>query len=224
MTNRTASSPALADTGAQMCVAGLSPLHTLGATKTELIKLQNGVSTGWTPGGDTIATQQLVYISEGINTLFLSKTACRNLRIINADFPTVGHYRGSLNNLKEAEQLQNTGEKSVPVKQCKSYGPNDSLCDCKRRTLTPDPPTLPFKPTEENMPKLKQFIIDYYQSSAFNQCETQPLSLLQDSPPLHLFIDPDAKPSACHKPRPVPLHWQDEIKEGLDRLCRIRVM
>ena len=78
--------------------------------------------------------------------------------------------------------------------------------------MTPEPPKLPFKPTPENLPKLKQFVLDYYKSSAFNQCETQPLPLLQDSPPLRLFIDSDAKPVACHKPRPVPLHWQDVIK------------
>ena len=88
---RTTSSPALADTGAQMCVAGPSLLHALGATKKELIKLEASVNTannagltllgglfcdikGWTPEGQPISTQQLVYIAEGINTLFLSKT------------------------------------------------------------------------------------------------------------------------------------------------------
>ena len=255
--DRTASSPALADTGAQMCVAGPSLLHALGATKNELIKLENGVSTannagltllgglfcnimGWTLGGKSMSTQQLIYIAEGINTLFLSKTACRDLRIIGDNFPEVGSVGGLQNGKKEPELNKEPDKKkeldvtqepdlksvepTVAAKQCKPYGQFDSFCDCPRRTVTPEPPALPFKPTAENLPLLKQFVLDYYESSAFNQCETQPLPLLQDSPALRLFIDPNAKPVACHKPRPVPLHWQEEIKEGIDRDCRIGVM
>ena len=245
VTDRTASTPALADTGAQMCVAGPSFLHALGATKKELIKLQNGVSTannagltllgglfsnimGTTPTGETFNTQQLVYIAEGINTLFLSKSACRDLGIIGEHFPEVGSFRVAQNLLQGLHSLKETqseaSEERENSKQCKPYGPQDSLCHCPRRTATPEPPTLPFKPTEDNLPKLKEFILNYYKSSAFNQCETQPLPLLQDSPPLRLYIDPDAKPVACHKPRPVPLHWQEKVKEGLDRDCRIGVM
>ncbi len=38
-----------------------------------------------------------------------------------------------------------------------------------------------------------------------------------DGPPMRLMIDPDAKPVAHHTPIPVPIHWQDEVKAGLDR-------
>ena len=36
-------------------------------------------------------------------------------------------------------------------------------------------------------------------------------------PPLALMIDPKATPVAIHSPIPVPLHWQDKVKAGLDR-------
>ena len=181
-------SPALADTGSQMCVAGPSLLHSLGATKKELIKLENGINTannaglillgglfcdikGWTPGGKPISTQQLVYIAEGINTLFLSKTACKDLQIIGHNFPEVGSV-GGLQQVKKEWELEeepglqedpnlqqepDTGEATVADIQCKPYGPFDSLCDCPRRTVTPDPPTLPFKPTAENLPSSRSF-------------------------------------------------------------------
>ena len=121
-----------------MCVAGPGLLHTLGATRNELIKLENGVSTannagltllgglfcnirGWTPGGKQISTQQLIYIAEGINTLFLSKTACRDLQIIGHNFPEVGSIRGLQKSKKEPELIQEpeTGEATLSVKQCK---------------------------------------------------------------------------------------------------------
>ena len=54
-----------------------------------------------------------------------------------------------------------TGEASVDDRQCKPYGPFDSICDCPRRTMTPEPPTPPFTPTADNLPKLKQFLLDY---------------------------------------------------------------
>ena len=40
-------------------------------------------------------------------------------------------------------------------------------------------------------------------------------------PPQLLSIDPTATPNSFHTPIPVPIHWQDEVKAGLDRdFCR----
>ena len=38
---------------------------------------------------------------------------------------------------------------------------------------------------------------------------------------MKLMVNPDAKPVACHSPVPVPLHWHDAVKEGLD--CDVRL-
>ena len=38
------------------------------------------------------------------------------------------------------------------------------------------------------------------------------------------MIDPDAKPVAHHTPVPVPLHWRDAVKEGLDQDVHLGVI
>ena len=47
---------------------------------------------------------------------------------------------------------------------------------------------------------------------------------MMDVPPLKLMVDNNAKPVAFHKAIPVPLHWQSEIKAGLDRDVRLGVL
>ncbi|GFR80773.1 enzymatic polyprotein, partial [Elysia marginata] len=90
-------------------------------------------------------------------------------------------------------------------------------CSCLRRQLPPPPPkSLPFPATEENREKLQQYLVQYYKSSPFNTCDHQPLPLME-GPPLELMVDPRAKPVAYHTPIPVPLHWQQEVKAGLDQ-------
>ena len=39
-----------------------------------------------------------------------------------------------------------------------------------------------------------------------------------------LMSDPKAKPTAYHSPIPVPIHWQDGVKAGLDRDVRLGVL
>ena len=36
-------------------------------------------------------------------------------------------------------------------------------------------------------------------------------------PPLKIFIKDGVKPVAAHTPIPIPLHWQKQVKAGLDR-------
>ena len=87
-------------------------------------------------------------------------------------------------------------------------------CDCPPRQK---PPTeLPFPATEDNRESLQQWLLEYYKSSTFNTCEHQPLPLM-DSVPMRLMVDPEAEPIAHHTPVPVPLHWQDQVKAGLDQ-------
>ena len=45
-----------------------------------------------------------------------------------------------------------------------------------------------------------------------------------EGPPMKLMIDPKAEPVAHHSPIPVPIHWQDEVKAGLDRDVRLGVI
>ena len=43
---------------------------------------------------------------------------------------------------------------------------------------------------------------------------------MMQGPPLRLKVDPDAAPVAHHTPVPVPVHWQEVVKAGLDRDVR----
>ena len=95
--------------------------------------------------------------------------------------------------------------------------------DPKKKKIPPLPTSLPFPATEENRERLQQWLIDYYRSSSFNMCEHQPLTMM-DSLPLRLMVNPEAEPVAHHTPLPVPLHWQDAVKAGIDQDVRLGVL
>ena len=76
------------------------------------------------------------------------------------------------------------------------------------------PPGL--EATPENIPALKEWILNYYGATSFNTCEHQPLRMMQGEP-MHLHVDPEAKPSAVQKPAVVPIHWQERVFKDLER-------
>ena len=47
---------------------------------------------------------------------------------------------------------------------------------------------------------------------------------MENSPPLRIFVDDEASPVAVHTPSQVPLHWQEQVKAGLDRDVRLGVL
>jgi hypothetical protein len=214
---QTARALGLPDTGAQMCVAGMNIAHALGMKRGDLIKVSSGVSaanngTLTILGGMfltlTIAggsTSQLVYVAQEATCLFLSQAACRDLGLIPTDFPL---RHGTVAGCTATEDEEDTG---LP-------------CSCPRRTTAPPPPELPFPATADNRKELEDFILKYYAPTAFNQCEKQPLPLMDGHPPLRLHVDENAKPFAIHKARPVPMHWQQEVKAGLDRDVALGVL
>ena len=205
----------MADTGCQSCLASMKVIERLGLRKHDLIPVtmqmhaanNDGIKIlgavimrfiGKSKTGRTLESRQVVYVTSASDKLFLSRETCTTLGIITKDFPTIG----------EASHIGGDGNESratVPT------------CDCPRRERPPPKPTqLPFPATEANRERLQQWLLDYYKSSAFNTCTHQPLPLM-DVPPLRLMIDETAEPVAHHTPIPVPLHWQDMVKAGLDQ-------
>ena len=90
-------------------------------------------------------------------------------------------------------------------------------CKCPERSLPPPIPiVIPFPATAANVNNLKQWLLSHYAASTFNTCPHSQLPLMT-GPPLALMVDPEATPVAIHSPIPVPIHWQDEVKAGLDR-------
>ena len=74
-----------------------------------------------------------------------------------------------------------------------------------------------------NVPELKQWLMDFYASTAFNTCKHQ-LPPLMTGEPLHLYMDPGKISVAVHRPAYIPIHWHDQVKDDLDRDVRIRVL
>ena len=155
--------------------------------------------------------------------IYLSKEACIDLGTIPANFPEIGHYSDT-----DHEEIPVNASNDTAVHcavfglpKCSNSGvvrPEDTPCSCPTMSLPPtDRPALPCAPTVENLPHLKQWIIQRYKASAFNCCEQQILPLMTESPPLRLHIDPQATPTAVYSPSSVPRHWTDDVKAGLDR-------
>ena len=216
----------MADTGCQSCLASTSLLSKLGLQTRHLLPVtmkmtvadNRGINilgalvvriSGTSPSEKEYQTCQIVYFSDNINTSFLSKQACIALGVMPQTFSTIGD-----TDFDKASEVQSTA--ACPPTPTASK-PD---CDCPWRQPPPPRPTsLPFAPTDDNREKLEKWLLDYYQASAFNVCDHQPLPMMS-GPLIHLMVDPNAEPVAYHTPIPVPVHWQDDVKAGLDQDVR----
>ena len=222
---------AMADTGCQSCLAGFELFEKLGLSNNDLIPVNMRMHSadnrdipilgaiilrlsGRDQLGNERITRQIVYITYSTDKLFISREACVDLGIIPVQFPVVGVVPAQADH------------PTPPSSGCASSSQDAALlhCNCPRRSKPPPLPTsLPCPATEANVLKLKQYLLDYYHSSTFNTCENQSLPMIE-GPPMRLMIDPKAKPTAYHSPIPIPIHWQDDVKAGLDRDVRLGVL
>ena len=228
-----------ADTGAQLFTIPTSMLSQLGVKQADLFPVATNLNTvtgapvdivgglllklsGTNPKtGAVRTTRQLAYVSHTVPYPFLSREACQDLGLIPASFPAIG----SCDTQTTATAAANTTATHTRCSNSGVTSPDEQPCSCPPRELPPTtPPSLPCAPTPNNLHILKDYILTRYAGSAFNTCEKQPLPLMQDSPPLKLFIDENAKPVAAHTPFPVPIHWQAQVKAGLDRDVRLGVL
>ena len=222
---------AMADTGCQSCLAGFKFIEKLKLSSKDLIPVNMQMHSadnhdisilgavilrlsGRDQLGDERITRQIIYITDSTDKLFFSREACMDLGIISAHFPVVGGV--------PAQADRSVFSDANCARDISDVTPLD--CNCLKRTKPPPlPTTLPCPAPEENVVKLKQYLLECYSSSTFNTCEHQPLPMMEGSP-MRLMIDPKAKPTAYHSPIPVPIHWQDDVKAGLDRDVRLGVL
>ena len=148
----------------------------------------------------------MIYLSKKMTKAFLCREALEQLGIISCHFP----------NVLVDKACSISGEPEVNIQ-----------CTCPRRPseMPPLPTSLPpgLTATETDVLALKEWLLDYYGSTTFNTCEHQPLPMT-NCPPLKLFLNPDAKPVAIHKPAVVPIHWQDKVKADLERDIALGVL
>ena len=153
----------------------------------------------------------MCYISKSVRGIYLSEEACVDLGYVNHksgwSSPTIN---------------------AISDKTCSNTGvgkDGEQVCACPKRQLPPtDKPVLPCSPTKENVHILKDYILKRYSSSAFNTCEQQVLPLMDTAPPLRLYVDPQASPTAVMSPSTIPIHWKEDVKAGLDRDERLGVI
>ena len=206
--------------GSEMCIR-----DSLNTVTKQGVDIAGGILltiTGTNPlTGVSRCTRQLAYVSKLVSIPYLSKEACLDLGMIPKDFPSIGSCDNKNPTVKHASATALIGS-------CENTGvprSDDIPCNCPVRQMPSDiPPELPCAPTKENLPRIKQYILDRYASSGFNVCEHQPLPLMKDSPPLRLFVDEAAKPVAIHSPSAIPIHWAKDAKAGLDRDVRLGVV
>ena len=89
--------------------------------------------------------------------------------------------------------------------------------------MAPDPPPIPYEPVEDNIDKIKEFIVQYYSSSTMNMCLHQKLPEIAGQP-LSIKLKDWASPVAVHTPATVPVHWHAKVKEQLDRDVRMGIL
>ena len=197
---------AIADTGAQVCVAGSAlqsilcikaaqlrgraslldvadlPLRCLGACRCTI-----------SLGGHV--TEQDVYFIPSAKSLFLSLGACKELGLVPKDFPH--HPRLAV----QAAAVAAAGS----------------------ATPTPDqapirPATTPFPPHEEHVGRLEEWLLQHFSSTTFNTTRS-PLPVMEGEPH-HIHLLPNAVPHACHTPASVPKHWEDKVRAQLEEDVR----
>ena len=139
--------PAVADTGCQSCLAGMSLLTKLGLKRSHLIPVTMKMTvandhriiiagafvlriSGTSPSGERHETRQVVYFTDSSDRLFLSKQACIALGMISKNFPTIG----------ETCKRNNTSIGSfatipTPAPESGIFRP----CKCPRRQAPPPP-------------------------------------------------------------------------------------
>ena len=224
----------VADSGAQMDISCLAMARSLGVDINSLLPVQARVFGATReaeidilgamfvecshPTEPSLTTVRMFYVASNVTRSYLSLGTLKALGVVEENFPCIP--------ILSEVAASYVGQNTVP--SCTNTGvvvPGEKPCSCPTRTLPPaEKLTLPCSPTEENLPILKQYLMDRFSSSSFNICEHQALPLLQNSPPLELHTDPTAKPVAVHRPAVVPLHWKEAVYEGLMRDVRLGVI
>ena len=217
------------DSGAQLTVANEQELSILGIKKNSIFPLALTVNTVThssidliggvflkfsayhPPSQTTRVSRQLCYISKTVHGIYLSEEACMDFGYVPYNFPEIA----AVTPKPSKKKCVNTGVGQDAA----------AVCSCPRRTLPPtDQPQLPCDPTVENLHILKDYILQRYAASAFNCCEQQQLPLMTSAPSLRLFVDKQASPVAALTPSTIPLHWDSDVKAGLDRVVQLGVI
>ena len=217
---------ALADSGAQTDVwsmeeflrAGfsidkLTPVRlTLNAANKSAIRIDGaflGTISGRTPNGTLLTTKSMIYVSRDVRGFYLSYDTMLNLDMLPKSFPGPGCANIELTSGGTDGLLQSMDNHRITKETTE--------CDCPQRApVPPRPAELPFECSPDNNEKMKEWLLEYFKNSTFNNCPHTPLPAM-DGPPLEIHLKEDSKPFAHTKAAKIPLHWQQQVYEDLMR-------
>ena len=104
----------------------------------------------------------------------------------------------------------------IEIERVRADGVHD---DCRFFEPFPQRPSkIPYPPTTENIPKLKDYIIEAFATSTFLNIDEPSPSL--NAPPCKIYLRDDAILYAQHTPIPTPYHMKSLTKALLDRGVR----
>ena len=233
--------PVIADTGAEVTVIGDKFLRSLGIKlsmlnppKTRLKHVAGGeitvVGSCWLSfrvNGHNCTEE--VYFVTGIPDIFLSLPACKELSIVNKNFPQGIQQEACITEEQGELDLSggHPGDALSPlhVGTCRTLSNMDEEADVRKtpmptvdaNTVPVRPEEPPFPPTEENTHKLERWLMETFES-VFD-VDADPLRFLSGKPQ-HVHMKNGSKPVACHTPIPVGVHWREDVKRLLERAVR----
>ena len=199
------------DSGATITLGGPKHLKLMGLSENNLIRCDKTVRAvggfklvckGWVPIKFSIenkSTNEALYICNGIDRLYLSKEACISLSILSQDYPMP-----MINSIQDKNE---TSSNLNPKAKC--FEPPK-----KNQKLPMRPKIIPYPPIENNVTKLKQWLVENFADTAFNREAPFPV---MSGPPAHIHLKDNPIPKAKHNPIPIPLHFKEKVKELLDK-------
>ena len=192
------------DSGATICLGGLKHLRNMGLSTNNLIPSRKVVQAvggftlmcqGWLPVEFNVqgkTTKQALYICKKIQRLYFSKAACINIGMLLKDFPNPA--------------ATTSPQANMAMQYLPSANTRQELDTCSKHKIKDQLPARPkklfFPPTEQNLPRFKEWLLHHFDSTSFRKNgEFPPMSGLAT----HIH----------QSPIPVPFHFKEPVRQAL---------
>ena len=189
------------DTGASICVAGLQVLRKLGLKLAQLKQTSRNIRTATGSKIHCVGYTRAKLTLEDYTT-FEDIYICRNVQRIYLS--------------KKGCIALGLIAKDFPKPIGKQPTESPPVTD----SLPHRPQNIPFEPTPENIPRLKEYWLKVFSKTAFNNDKNSHFPKMLGVPQALIHLMPDAKPYCRTTPNQIPYFWLEATKELLDEFVR----